>query len=288
MPYAMTRSNAHTHTFRCNHASGHADDYCRSALQAGLSVLGFSDHTPLPDSRWPSVRMDLTELPGYCREISAARKHFPELAVLAGLECEYDAAYVGFYRDELLGRYRLDYLVGAAHWYPHQGTWLPLYGAPMGKAEIHSYTDYLITAMASGLFVFLAHPDLFGNAYLNWDAEAVACSRQILASAADLNLPLEINGYGFRKPMVETPTGRRRKYPLEPFWELAAEFPVAVITNSDAHAPEDVAASIEESRALARMFGLRIVEMGPDGKLRSLDGEPAVERPQAVDDIPRP
>jgi histidinol-phosphatase (PHP family) len=77
--------------------------------------------------------------------------------------------------------------------------------------------------MATGLFAFVAHPDLFANAYLAWDAEAEACSRAILAAAADLSVPLEINGYGMRKPEIETREGVRRKYPWRRFWELAGE-----------------------------------------------------------------
>ena len=45
--------NYHTHTYRCQHASGDVEDYCEAAVEQGLQVLGISDHTALPDDRWP-------------------------------------------------------------------------------------------------------------------------------------------------------------------------------------------------------------------------------------------
>ena len=65
--------NYHTHTWRCKHASGDVDDYCRAAVEQGLSVLGLSDHAALPDDRWPGVRMNFDELSSYCHAIDVAR-----------------------------------------------------------------------------------------------------------------------------------------------------------------------------------------------------------------------
>ena len=65
--------NYHTHTFRCGHASGDVDDYCVAAKEHELQVLGMSDHTALPDNRWPRVRMDFSELDDYLGAIDRAR-----------------------------------------------------------------------------------------------------------------------------------------------------------------------------------------------------------------------
>jgi histidinol-phosphatase (PHP family) len=113
--------------------------------------------------------------------------------------------------------------------------------------------------MQSGLFAFIAHPDLFGVCYPVWDAEAEACSRALLTAAAELKMPLEINGYGLRKPMVEAPDGPRYKYPWLPFWELAAECGVGAVLSSDAHEPENVATGLVETAEIARRYGLAVV-----------------------------
>ena len=40
------RANYHTHTPRCRHAGGSEREYIENAIAAGMTTLGFSDHTP--------------------------------------------------------------------------------------------------------------------------------------------------------------------------------------------------------------------------------------------------
>jgi histidinol-phosphatase (PHP family) len=254
--------NYHTHTYRCQHASGDVDDYCRAAVEQGLSVLGISDHSALPDNQWPGIRMDIAELPRYCRAVDDARAAFPELTVLKGMECEFAEPYRAFYRDTLLGELRFDYLIGAAHFFPLDGEWVGAYGGADTARGLKAYADYFIDSMRSGLFTFMAHPDLFGNCYLDWDANAESAARDILSAAAELNVPLEINGYGLRKPKIDTPAGKRCMYPWLPFWELAAEYNVTAIVNSDAHRPEDVASNLQQAAAIAADLGLLLADLG--------------------------
>jgi histidinol-phosphatase (PHP family) len=253
--------NYHTHTYRCKHATGDVADYCRAALATGITVLGISDHVPLPDGRWKSVRMDAAELPGYCQAIDAARDEFPGLTVLKSMECEHGAKYTAFYREELLGRLGFDYIFFGAHSFPCRGRWTPVYGGITDAATLGAFADYLVDAMASGLYAFAAHPDVFGCSYLRWDDEAVACSRAILSAAVAYRMPLEINGYGLIKPEIDTPEGRRRMYPWEPFWELAAEYDVQVVVNSDAHDPRDIIGKTGQALAIARKYGLAFADL---------------------------
>ncbi|MBN1579401.1 MAG: histidinol-phosphatase [Anaerolineae bacterium] len=254
-------SNLHTHTYRCKHAAGNVNDYCRAAIDRGMTILGFSDHTALPDNRWPGIRMDFSELRAYNRDVDIGRQRFPELTILKGMECEYAAEYVAYYRDTLLGELGFDYLVGAAHCFPYRDEWVNVYGGTRDVPTLRAYADYLIALMASGLFAFVAHPDLFGNAYLCWDANATACARDILQAAEALRIPLEVNGYGLRKPKIDTPEGSRSKYPWLPFWELAAEYEISVVVNSDAHRPEDVMASIAEGLSIVEACHLALADM---------------------------
>ena len=102
--------NYHTHTFRCNHAEGDVTDYAREAVKQGLVVLGMTDHTPLPDERWPGMRLAMSELPDYLGAIEAAQAQYPELRILKGWKW-WAEEYHTFYGEELLGRYELDYLI---------------------------------------------------------------------------------------------------------------------------------------------------------------------------------
>ncbi len=258
-------ANWHTHTARCKHASGNVADYCAAATAYGLTNLGISDHTPFDDNRWPSVRMGIAELPDYRAEIEAARPLFPELRLWAGLECEFRADLGAFYREVLLHEYRMDYLVGAVHWFPFKGDWISLEepGVRNDRKALAAYVTHMIDCMKSGLFMFMAHPDAFAGFYVSWDAEAAAASRDILVAARELGVPLEINAFGLRKPLIETPAGLRRRYPWEPFWQLAGECGVAAVVNSDAHRPEDIAGEVDQALGWATRFGVRLVELVP-------------------------
>jgi len=253
--------NYHTHTWRCKHATQDVSAYCQAAIDAGITVLGISDHTALPDNRWPHIRMDIEELPAYCAAVDKAAEDHPQLKVLKSAECEYAPEYDAFFRDTLLGELQFDYLVGAAHFFPMQGDWVGSYGGTDSLPALQAYSRYFIESMESGLFAFMAHPDLFGNAYLSWDENTIAASNEIFTAAAELKMPLEINGYGLRKPKIETPDGMRCMYPWLPFWELAASHEVLFIVNSDAHHPEDVNANLDEAAAIGNNLGMTMADL---------------------------
>lgn len=248
--------NYHTHTERCKHATGCMEDYIIAAIENGVTTLGMSEHTPFPDNRWLSVRMCMDELQDYCKEFDELKEKYPSIKLVKGLECEYVAEYGSFYKDHLLGECGMEYLILAGHEINETSPWNLKGETRSDKKELKYYTDYLVNAMDTGLFDFVAHPDIFASFYLDWDEEAIACSRYILEAAEALKMPLEINGYGLRKPEIQTPKGMRRKYPLHKFWELASAYDIQVIANSDAHKPQDIIANIEEAYAIADAYSL--------------------------------
>ena len=42
----MKKKNYHTHTARCMHAVGTDEEFILAAIEAGYTVIGFSDHSP--------------------------------------------------------------------------------------------------------------------------------------------------------------------------------------------------------------------------------------------------
>ncbi len=257
---SMIRCNYHTHTCLCKHARGQAADYCRAAVEQGVSVLGFSDHTPhRGDALWISVRMSETELPTYVSDVEAARREFPELRVLLGMECEYVPEEVSWYRDVLLGQFHLEYLLGAFHSYRASDGWHNTFTDVPDDAALRSCTDFMVEGMQSGLFACIAHPDLFEFSRRGWGAEDTACAHAICEAAAALSIPLEINANGLRRALIQDVTGMRRPYPSHRFWEIAAEYPIEVICCSDAHTPEQVWGNNDDAYAFARYYGLNVI-----------------------------
>lgn len=253
--------NFHTHTYRCQHASGDIDDYCKVAVDLGMTDLGFSDHTPLPNGEWPKVRMSMDQLSDYCSKIDQAKEKFPSLTIFKGLECEFDLKWVGYFQDILLGKYQMQYLVGSVHWFPHRGNWINAWKAPAKAEYLSSYSKYIIDIMDSGLFQFIAHPDLFAAFYPEEDQNSLACAKDIIVAATELDIPLEINGYGFQKTEVMTSKGSRKMYPWMPFWKIARDFDLKVVANSDAHKPLHVYGCINDAIEIAEQNNLKLIKI---------------------------
>ena len=253
------KHNYHTHTSRCKHASGTAEDYANSAAEKGLDILGFSDHGPFPDNRWNDVRMEYEELDAYGKDIDALKPR-KDIIILKGMECDWVEDYKNYYTDELLGKRNYDYLSGGMHWFKVKGEWIFCY-QPEAAGNLKYYTEHIIGMMESGIFDFVCHPDLFSRFTDRWTDETDVLSREICSAAESFKIPLEINGYGLRKPKMDFADGRRFAYPHPRFWEIASDYDIKVLCNSDAHRPEDVDASINQCREMADKNSLEYADM---------------------------
>ncbi len=259
----MGHANFHTHTYHCQHATGTPSDYAREALKQGISVLGFSDHTPWPDNIWNDVkiRMPLEELDDYFDEIRQAQKEFPQLTIHRGLECEYRPDLGSFAKEVFLDTPgRCEYLILGVHDFLNvQGEWLSPWHSKDSKAYL-DFARFTVKALETGLYRFLAHPDLFLVGQGPWNADAEEASRIIIQAAVDTNTPLEFNALGVRKRIRPDAAGvLRRPYTSTRFWEIAAQYPVRGIVSSDAHRPEDVWGNGDQLVGMADYFGIPLV-----------------------------
>ena len=265
--FTQDEVNLHTHCKYCRHAVGEVQDYVDEAEKDGIKVLGMSDHCPVPDDRWHSVRMFYSELDAYRKDCEDAAERVPQgMHFFRGFETDYHIDYVSYYRDELLGERGFDYLLLAVHnYYAGDGSDIMIPDCPVNdKVVLHTYTKTLIEGMQSGLFLYAVHPDIFASFYLEWDEEAKACSRDILACAASLHFPIEINGQGIRAKKVVSSRGERYRYPLQEFWNLAAEYDVAVVTAADCHKPEDMLSSRKACKEIAAKANLSFARYAID------------------------
>lgn len=205
----------------------------------------------LPDRKGSPARKGTAQGPDtQIREVSS---------ILAGLEADWVPEYRSFYKDECMDRLGLDYLAAGIHYFPFRGEWEDSFDIRTPSMLV-AFARHVEDALASGLFAFLAHPDVFCSGWKPWDDNAISCARDILAAAEETKTPLEINCYGFRKMKVRAPGGPRHQYPHPEFWRIASGYSIRVIVNSDAHRPLDVDANLDEGYALAREFNLDIME----------------------------
>jgi histidinol-phosphatase (PHP family) len=129
-----------------------------------METLGFSDHCPLADGRWSSVRMANDQLDEYIAAVHDATVTYPNLKVLLGLECEYLPELKAWYVDDLYGGRKFDYLVGGAHYFPDGNGWTDTYGGTTDRQSLLAYADYVVQMIESGLFAFIAHPTFSATA----------------------------------------------------------------------------------------------------------------------------
>jgi histidinol-phosphatase (PHP family) len=200
--------NYHTHTWRCMHARGTEEEYVRRAIGAGFSVLGFADHTPWPYTSGfvSDMRMRWDQFPGYLETVLALReKYAGQIAIPVGLECEAFPAWFGWLRD--LKAQCLDYVLLGNHYDgTDEGDHSVLsdrggfYFGRCSRAEhVIRYAERTIAGMETGIYDYVAHPDLFCHVYASFDAECAAASRDICQAAVALDIPLEYNLLGIPK-----------------------------------------------------------------------------------------
>ena len=123
------KTNYHTHTTRCMHATGNDEDYVLSAIKGGYRILGFSDHTPWKyrTDYVADMRMLPEELPGYVESLKTLReKYHDQIDIRIGLECEYFPQYIHWLKEQIK-KYQLDYIIFGNHHY-HTDEKFPYFG----------------------------------------------------------------------------------------------------------------------------------------------------------------
>ena len=205
--------NLHTHTYRCGHAKGTDEEYVLAAIEAGYDKLGFADHTPFPykDGFVNKDKMTVEELPDYIASVNALKEKYKgKIEILLGLECE---AVPDFYPFLAEVKQQMDYLILGSH---GDKRIHPYSGILTEPDQLWTYFDYTVEGMETGLFLYLAHPDVMLGRYPAFDATAAEVSRKLCREANRLGLPIEYNLYGVVKGAKEGCLG----YPYDGFRRL--------------------------------------------------------------------
>ena len=244
--------NLHSHTLLCKHATGYPVDYCEVA-EKHTDIIGFSDHCPFPDNRHNGERMLFEDLSSYGKMVEEAKTQYPNMHILSGVEVEwFDDISINFYTDTLRDTFKMDYLIGSAHYCIDKTG--KVHHFSNYKADIktaHCFCDLTLKLIESGLFEFIAHPDAFMVPYDKADAEHEKMFREIISAAIEYDMPLELNATGIRY---------KRNYPCRRFWEIASEYSdLQTIINSDAHKPKHLFDdAVQTALDMANEFKLNI------------------------------
>ncbi len=225
----MMKANYHTHTPRCHHAVGSEREYIETAIKEGFKVLGFSDHTPqpYPESYTSDIRMGMNELENYTETLVQLREEYKDqIKIFIGYEVEYFPKYFDTLIKELK-KHPLDYIILGQHHVPDEIEGFYSGFKTDSEEKLKDYADLTVEGLKTGLFTYLAHPDL-----INFEGDEDVYKKhmsRVIETAIDMNIPLEVNMYGF----VDG-----RHYPSDRFFKFAKEYDPRFIIGCDAHKPE--------------------------------------------------
>ena len=228
----------HSHTYRCGHASGDIEDYVKIAIDNGIKYYGVSDHVFLPGLCQPGTRGDFNLLDDYINVFhQVEEKYKSKIHLFLSFECEYSKVYVDYYRS-LLKEKGFDYLICGQHM-----------GINLDKSyhwyldgEIEGFIRYkndVIDAMKSGLFLYIAHPDLFFLRVSQITPEITLICDEIIDASIKYNVPLEFNLHGLYRKERENRKGFI-SYPADYFWQRVSRKDVKVIIGGDYHSPIEI------------------------------------------------
>ena len=224
-------ANYHTHTWRCRHAFGTEREYVERAIEGGLKILGFSDHTPqvYPNGFVCPVKMLPGELEGYVDTILDLKREYKDnIEIHLGLEVEYlYTLWEPLLR--LLEPYPIEYMILGQH-YLGDGVDVPYCGERTSSVEdLKLYCRQTKEALETGRFLYFAHPDVlwFTGPDDIYEEEMTGLCRYCKKAG----IPMEVNLLGLWED---------RNYPNELFWKIAAREGNEVIYGFDAHRVDQV------------------------------------------------
>lgn len=255
----MITRNYHTHTKRCGHAEGEDEEYVLNAIQAGIQVLGFSDHAAYIRPE-PRDRMDISLVDDYFNSINHLKEQYKDqIEIHLGMEVEYYP-----FEWDTLRKYRkeLEYCILGQHSLTYYGTSSYELTKPQ---EIEEYTDCLFEACKHSLCDYIAHPDLIMWSYPYEDEAVKTVAKRIAKMSKQFNMPLELNcGSGVKVGKKEYPSGIRYPYPTRIFFEEFAKENCPMIIGLDIHRPKKFLRDDDLNAALSVVEGLDIHFLNDD------------------------
>ena len=245
--------NFHSHTYHCGHASGTPEEYVQAAIAGGIQYMGFSEHCPyrFPNGTESGFRLPLAEVDTYLHEIRSLReKYQDQIDIKIGYEMEY---YPAYFTDMLdcAKKCGAEYLILGEHFLNNEIPSGPQSASPeVGHKEVQQYVSCLVAAIESGVYSYIAHPDMVRP------QEDVAFyqeeMRKICIASRECNIPLEINFLGIRD---------HRHYPNEALWEVVGQEKSPVTFGFDAHDVDGARdfASLARAKELVEKYHLNYI-----------------------------
>jgi histidinol-phosphatase (PHP family) len=198
--------------------------------------------------------MDLGDFPKYLELLAEARRDHPKLPIRLGLECDFIPGREAWVR-ELAKKADFDYLIGAVHYItPDWDVDNPLKLDRWKQQPVEEvWTRYfraVSQAAQSGLFDFLAHPDLVKKFGHIPPGDLLSYYHEALDAIEASKMAIEVSTAGLRKEVAEI-------YPSVQFLKEAFQRKIPVLLSSDSHAPKEVGHEFQKALSLVKEIGYR-------------------------------
>ena len=172
------------------------------------------------------------------------------------MECEYFPRYFDWLQTI---KPRLDYLILGVHCADYDEHLTHYYARSTQPEQVEEYLRCTLAGMETGLFAYLAHPELCLADYPQYDDVAKHMIHEVCSKAKELDMPLEYNLYGIDKQGRGRQKGLR--YPCPYFWETAAQYGCRAIIGVDAHKPVHFDRQrYQDAREYLLSLGLNVIE----------------------------
>ena len=264
----------HIHSKLCRHGEGALEDYVKSAIQKGLTEIGFCEHFPqeflledLPKQYHNLIpikdyAMPKDQFPSYIEQVlDLQEKYKDKITIKLGTEIDFLKNKTDYILGEIK-KFPFDYVYGSIHQIYFDGKpfafddsrFLDLSDKYNIEECYKVYFTTLDELIRSKLFDVVSHLDLikkYGFRLKNLTKYKILIS-QILISIRENDLIMELNTAGARKKVGEF-------YPEDFILKKAYERGIEITLGSDAHKPNEVGYKFDEAIKKIKEIGFEYI-----------------------------
>ena len=223
-------SSYHNHNYLCGHALGNVKDYIDVAVKKGYQIFGISDHGYIPQMSDRMNRNDFFN--NYLKQFEEIKDY--NIIVKKGLEFEYFKENIDLYKEM---RKYVDYLVLGEHIFYRNGKLRSVHYDELDDEDFILYEKNCIEGLKTGLFDFIAHPEIAFYNIENISETGMRCLENIVKYCTENDIIMEVNVNGLRRK----PIGKvRYRYPRQEYLDLLKKYHTKVIVSDDAHVISEI------------------------------------------------
>ena len=275
-----TKINFHTHT-NFSDGANTPEEMVLSAIQKGISILGFSDHSMFPfGGKW---HIGPKDIPLYVKTIrELAQKYKDKITIKCGFEADYYPTLTIPSKD-LYKEFAPDFLIGSVHYIATSNGHYTMDHKPErvkrgvdilyngdGKKAVCDYFEAQRFMLEHGDFDIWGHPDLFRkrNAELklfdeneSWYKEELVKTAKVAAKAGVI---AEINTGAIGRGAMQS------FYPSEQFLQIIHDNGIPVMINSDSHNVDTIDCAFDQAVEYIKKAGYQEIHYPDSGSFVSI------------------